>query len=321
MNARSVRSAVPAARRSPSTTHADRWVPSRTVLVLSVLAGGLAAIAAVAGLVWQSDGAASSVTTLWGQRVELYGSGLYRNDSLFVAGSNISSDIVTLTLALPTLVGALAWSRRGAARGRLLLLGASGYLVYYSASYALGTVVYNELFLVYVAMFSASLFAFVTAFASLDVDRLVISDSMPRRWIGGFMIASGVLTLMVWLTEPLAALATGDPPAALGTHTTLFTHALDLAVIVPATAAAGVLILRGRQLGYVIAVSLLVLEALLLPLIVIATVVQLRMGLTFTTGEVVGPIVGFSTIAVLAVWALTTILRHVPESESPHAHR
>ncbi|MBW3606078.1 MAG: hypothetical protein KY460_14495 [Actinobacteria bacterium] len=86
---------------------------------------------------------------------------------------------------------------------------------------------------------------------------------------------------------------------------------LDLAVIVPAAAASGVLILQGRQLGYLLAASLLVLEALLLPMIAIATVVRVRMGLSFTTAEVVGPIVGFATIALLALRALTTMLRHV----------
>jgi hypothetical protein len=42
--------------------HRERWVPSSTVLALSVLAGLLAATAAVTGLIWQTDGAVTSVT-------------------------------------------------------------------------------------------------------------------------------------------------------------------------------------------------------------------------------------------------------------------
>jgi hypothetical protein len=136
---------------------------------------------------------------------------------------------------------------------------------------------------------------------------------MPRRWIGGFMILSGVVTLAVWLIDPVAALATGALPATLETHTTLFTHALDLAVIAPAAVTSGVAILRGRRLGYLLAASLLVLEAILLPTITIGTIAQVRIGVSFTTAEVVGPIVGFATIALLAVWALVTMLRHVRE--------
>ncbi len=153
----------------------------------------------------------------------------------------------------------------------------------------------------------------MTAFASVDPQRLPLWGGMPRRWIGGFMIAGGVVTLAVWLIDPVAALVAGEPPATLETHTTLFTHALDLAVIAPTAVASGLLIVRARRLGYLLAASLLVLEALLLPLIAIATVVQVRMGLSFTTAEVVGPIAGFATIALQALWALATMLRHVRE--------
>lgn len=72
------------------------------------------------------------------------------------------------------------------------------------------------------------------------------------------------------------------------THTTQFTHALDLAVIAPAAVASGVLILRARPLGCLIAASLLVLEALLLPSITIGTVAQVRLGLSFTTAAAGG---------------------------------
>ncbi|MBW3606079.1 MAG: hypothetical protein KY460_14500 [Actinobacteria bacterium] len=77
MNAQSVRAVARPKRRAASMVRADRWAPSPTVLSLSVLAGLLALTATVTGLIWQTDGAAASVATLWGQRVELYGRGLY----------------------------------------------------------------------------------------------------------------------------------------------------------------------------------------------------------------------------------------------------
>jgi hypothetical protein len=71
------------------------------------------------------------------------------------------------------------------------------------------------------------------------------------------------------------------------------------------------MILRRRPFGYVVAFSLLVLEAFLLPLITIATILQIRLGLSFAPGEVVGPIAGFSVFALLAVWVIASILRNV----------
>jgi hypothetical protein len=51
----------------------------------------------------------------------------------------------------------------------LVLTGALTWFLYVGASYALGAVAYNNLFLIYVALFSASLFAFVLALTSIDI--------------------------------------------------------------------------------------------------------------------------------------------------------
>lgn len=289
------------------------WLPA-LVGVLALLVAGL-------GLLWHGVSDPVAVSSIRGQAVELHGNGLYRYDTVFAAATNRSSDLVTLLLALPLLGWAAALCRRGSTRGRLLLLGVLGYLLYSSASYALGAVAYNPLFLLYVAYFSASLFAFVLTFADFARHRgaALFSDDIPRRLPGIFMVASSIATLGIWLIEPIAALRSGDFPAGLGTYTTLFTHAFDLAIIVPAALIAGVMILRGRPLGYVVASSLLVLEALLLPLITVATVMQVSAGVTFTSAEMVGPIAGFTLLAVVAIAVLRIILRHTRSWTAPDA--
>ncbi len=96
----------------------------------------------------------------------------------------------------------------------------------------------------------------------------------------------------------------------------MFTYALDLAVITPATFISGALILRRSPLGYLIALSLLVLEAMLAPLIVAQTVSQLAAGVTFTPAEIIGPIAGFVVLALVAVWTIFAILRGISDEAS-----
>ena len=50
------------------------------------------------------------------------------------------------------------------------------------------------------------------------------------------------------------------------------------------------------------------------PMIVAQTVSQLRAGVTFPPGQVVGPIGGFATIAVVAIWVIVVLLRNVSDS-------
>lgn len=291
--------------------------PSNAVLVLSTLIAVLALFAAGTGLFWRGGDGPYTFTTLRGESAEIYGFGLYRYDTLFTGAGNRATDAVTLALGIPLLIISTLLYLRGSLRGGLLLLGTLGFFLYVYASYALGAVAYNELFLLYVALFSASLYAFVLAFAAVDLRALGsrFSARMPRRGPAVFMLASGLVTLVVWAGPLVAALISGEVPGRLDIYTTKLTEALDLATITPATLLAGALILRRAPLGYLIALSLLVLEAMLAPLIVAQTVSQLWAGVPFTTGEVVGPMAGFLILAAVALWVLVAILRNISGQE------
>jgi len=278
---------------------------------LAGLTGLLGLVVAGVGVLLGGDADPAAVSSIRGEAVELYGRGLYEFDTVFHGANNRSTDLVTLLFGLPLLALSLRWVLHGSTRGRLLLLGTLGFFVYGSVGYALGAVAYNDMFLVYVAYFSVSLFAFVATFASLVPQGRQDSNDLPRRGPGLFMLLSGVMVLAIWLMDPIAGLVEGGPPRGLDTYTTLFTHAFDMAVIAPAAIAAGVMILKRRWLGYVTAFSLLVLEALLMPIIALGTIFQVQLGVTFSPPEVVGPIAGFSILAVAAIWVIIAVLRQV----------
>lgn len=291
--------------RTTGEDRADRLVPAQLAWPIALLA----LVATGVGLFWRGGPGPVSFTTVRGEVVDLYGDGLYRFDAVFQAAAAKGTDFVTLVIAIPLLLASAVAYRRGAFRGGLLLLGTLGWFLYAYAGYALGTNAYNELFLVYVILFSASLFAFVAMFRALE--RAVRErDAVGRHpGVGIFMLVSGVATLGIWLVDPLTALIAGRPPAALGPYTTLFTYAVDLAIIVPAAVIAGVLLLRRVPLGIVVAAPLLVLEAMLAPMIAAQTVSHLAAGVTYTPGEIIGPIAGFVVLSVVAAGFLVRLLQ------------
>ncbi|MFI7493690.1 hypothetical protein ACH9D2_03065 [Kocuria sp. M4R2S49] len=282
----------------------------------------LAGIAVAVGLLQQGGPGPFPAGTVRGQTVEIAGRGLYRYDTVFTAAGNQATDLVTLGIGIPLLVAAAEGWWRGSARSGLVLLGTLGYFLYVYAGYALGAIAYNQLFLLYVVLFSTALYAFVLVFAAFlrqDPARLFPPDT-PRRGPAVLMFTSTVVLVVVWGTPLMSAAVTGAAPEGLGPYSTEFTEALDLAVITPATAWAGVLILRRDPRGYLIAVSLLVLEILLAPLIIAQTVLQLRAGVTFTLPEIIGPMIGFVVLAVAAAAVLRVILRSVPAA-APRSER
>jgi hypothetical protein len=128
------------------------------------------------------------------------------------------------------------------------------------------------------------------------------------------MLVCGLLTLYVWTAPIVSALRQNHTPDRLDSYTTFVTSALDLAIITPSLVLSGVLILRGRPLGYRMAFPLLTLIVMLMPMIILNTALQIAAGVVFTTPEIVGPIAGFVVLGGIATWILVTILRMVTTS-------
>ena len=285
---------------------------SRAVLALGAVVGALALLAALAGILWTGGEGATTVTAARGDTVGLYGEGLYQHDTTFVGAGFRGSDVVTATLGVPLLLSGLWLYRRGSLRGGLVLAGAFAYVLYVYASLALSAQ-FNELFLVYVTLFSASFYAVVLLMRSLDLSGLpsAVMEGLPRRSPAAFMFTGGAVTALVWLAPSIAALLDGGVPDRSEGYTTAVTIALDLAIIVPACFICGALLLRRAPLGYLLAFPLLGIIVMLGPGFVAQTWWQSAAGVEFTAAEVAGPIGGFGLVALFAVWVAVAVLRRL----------
>jgi hypothetical protein len=191
------------------------------------------------------------------------------------------------------------------------LAGALAYFLYVYASMALGAA-YNWLFLVYVALLSTSLFAFVGAVAARD---LRFTAAPPRLAPAIFMLVCGLVTAFVWLGPLVVAALERRPPDRLDGYTTMVTYALDLAIVAPATWLSAALILRRRSLGYVLAFALTTVLVLLGPVIAVSTYNQVSAGIAFGPGEIAGPVVGFLVLGAAGLCVMASILRVVGDDD------
>lgn len=289
---------------------------SRTLLVLVALIAGLALVAAGAGVLWQGSGSPYPFTTLRGETVMMHGRGLYRYETVSGAAQVIAGDVVTLCLGIPLLAVSAWLYRRGSLRGALLLAGTLGYFLYTYASMAF-LAAFNPLFLVYVALFSLSLFAFILSLMSIDVAALPgrFSARLPRRGIAGVLFAIGGFLLLAWLGRVMPAILTGTPPFGLESYTTLVIQALDLGLIVPLTILAGVLLVRRRPFGYLLA-AVALLKGLTMATAVSAMAFgQVLAGVAVSPAElVIFP--GLALANAAMAWAL---LRNVAEANAAPA--
>jgi hypothetical protein len=288
---------------------------SRILTWLSVLIALLAALAAGVGLIFQDGGSSFAFTTLRGQVVQIAGQGLYRYDSIATAAQARGQDVVTLFLGIPLLVFALWLARRGSLRGQVLLTGTLGYFLYTYMSMAF-LAAYNPLFLVYVALFSSSLFAFVQALTSIDRHLLPahFSAHLPRRSIAVFFFTVGGFLLLMWVGLIVPPLLEGHAPLALESTTTLVIQAMDLGILVPVAVMTGVLLLRRAPLGYLLASVLLIKFFTYGTAVTAMAVGELLAGVTLTAIV----LVGFPLLTCTGIGLTIALLRNLSDAEPLH---
>lgn len=184
---------------------------------------------------------------------------LYR-ETAWVVPQNRGQDFITLA-ALCVLVAALIFARRGSARALLIWIGVLGY-VWYTYVGAAFVYRFNELFLVYVALFSLSSAALIALFATLDVATLhtTFDRRAPRRATAVFLLAMAAILSAMWLSQVVAFLVSGELPDLIvkANAPTNYVFVLDLGVVVPVSVLGAVLLWRDAAWGYVLAAAMTV---------------------------------------------------------------
>ncbi len=208
--------------------------PSKTIVYLSVVIVVLALIASVGGLLFDD---------------------LYR-DNAFVRTTWLGNDAVTLFLAIPILVAAMLFSRRGSLRARLIWLGALDYMLYNYAFYLFGAA-FNAFFLIYAALLGLSIFALIFGLVNLDVEEIhrQFSVRTPVKWIGGYFLFVAAGLSLIYVAQSIAYIATGQLPAivTITEHPTNVVFALDLTLLIPWLVVGAVWLIKRKPWGYVIA--------------------------------------------------------------------
>ena len=206
-------------------------------IAIAILAG----IATLAGLFWK---------------------GLYQHDTISGTAQMMGQDLVTLVICIPLLIGTLYLIKKDSLKGRLIWI--IFYFLYSYASMAFLTA-YNQLFLVYVAIFSISLYTLLGELLLLDTKSIQksFSPGVINKIAASFLVIIGLMLAGMWLKMIVDSILTGIPPATLETYTTLVIQALDLGVVVPAALLTGVLLFKGKEWGYALASIFLIKVSLL----------------------------------------------------------
>jgi hypothetical protein len=188
----------------------------------------------------------------------------------------------------------------------LVWLGTLFYFVYAYLVYSVA-VHFNTLFLVYVAVLGLSVYALLFTTGELRAQAETFPEA--RRSAGYTLIAIGALFGLLWLSEVVPALVTGEVPPSL-VEAGLWVnpiHVIDLSVVLPGFVLAGYLTLKGKHNGLFFAGPWLVFSVLMGSSIVAAMILMMAEGFANT----VPPMVMVSAVVAASLYAAWRYLRQV----------
>jgi len=279
--------------------------PSALRILVPIIIG-LALVAAGGGL-YPAAGQSFSLVNFRGEDVTINARGLYSWDTVSSAAQMQANDAVTLFVALPLLGIAYRLTQKGSLRGKLLLTGTLGFILYTYITMCFGAA-YNPFFLIYVALFSLSLFAFVLSMMSFEVNSLTahFSEKLPRRWIAGLLFFAAAFLSLAWLGRIAPTFMPGAVPL-LENTTSMFIQAMDLGIVVPVCILSGVLLLRRRPWGYLLA------SVGLIKFLTLGTAVSLMALNMARVGVAVSPVelIIFPGMALTGMVMTICLLKHI----------
>ncbi len=205
-----------------------------------------------------------ALLTLLASGAGLFLKNTYAQETPSWAIQAMGQDIANVVSAL-TLVVAASFASKGSIKAVLVWMGVLITLLYASVIYAFA-VHFNRLFLVYVAMLGFSFYMLVGSVMRLPLDRLrsFFAATTRTRLVSVFLLLVGILFSLLWLKEDISALLAGTAPQSVMENGLLTNpvHVLDLGLYLPAMLVTAIFLWRGKLLGYLLALPLLVFSIL-----------------------------------------------------------
>ena len=255
-------------------------------------------LATLSGILSKQGGGPFEYLTIRGERVMIYGKGVYRHMGADVAIQGIAQDYITLLVALPLMLAGWYGARKGKLTGTLLL---PGTLLYIFLTYLFYTAMatYNEMFLVYVCILGLSLYALLVALFDIPYQKVqnLLAPMSGVKWASRFLMINAGIMASLWLSIIVPPLLDGSLyPLAIQHYTTMIVQGFDLGIFLPMAFVVSILALQKHPLGMAFLVVYLIFLSVLMTALCSKIVFIALDGGNVIPAVFIIPVIGFLAI-------------------------
>lgn len=247
--------------------------------VLSIVTIALLIVIAATGALSLDFSKSYEITSQYGDTVKMYGNGIYAHDSYFAAPIFIGTDVMILFIFVPLFIYTHFQNAKESTNiTKLKLMSVYAVACYYAASLCFG-VTYNRYHLLYIGLFSCTLFGLFSIMRDIEIERLNHESTAGIRI---FLILSGVALIVAWVPDIVQAAIANTAPPGIDVYTTSTENVLDMGIIGPLFFVCLHLLIKRDKLGIVILASLLKTCIVVGIMMITQTVCQMLSGFELT---------------------------------------
>jgi hypothetical protein len=226
------------------------------------------------------------------------------------------TDCMVLFLAIPLLVIALIMDiKNNSLKTKLFLTGTIAFFLYYSASYSIG-VVYNVLHLLYIALFSCSLFASVIGYGILKTYSIKTSGKINTIGLKLFLVFCGLSLFAAWLPDIITSLKNKESLELIEIYTTQITYVLDMAIISPAIFICLYNLSKSNNVGYILLGIILTMLVMTGIMVIFQTIIPVKAGIELPIGAMITKVGIFVVLAVVAIYYEIKLFKNIQIGET-----
>lgn len=266
-------------------------------------------VTTISGILSMNFDYAHDFVNQYGHTVKIFGYGIYANDSYFKAPISIGSDFCILFVLVPLfLYTYLQYRKKGDVISELKLISVYAVAFYYGASIAFG-VTYNQIFLVYVLLFTSSLFGMFAHIKNVHIQQKVT----VTKGLSAFLIVSGIALIVAWLPDIISAMAAGETLSLIGVYTTEITYVLDMGMISPMCFVCLYLLKKKDGLGVILLATLLKASIIIGIMIIPQSICQILSGVELPLPVIVTKGLSFIALGTFAFYFNNKAYRELEE--------
>jgi hypothetical protein len=279
-------------------------IVSAFVILLAVITSGL-------GLFYTTGGQPFDFINQYGDTVKIWGDGIYKNDSYFMAPIFRGTDCTIFFLSLPLTISALILDiKNNTPKTKLFLTALSALFVYYSASISFG-VIYNVLHLVYIALFGCSFYALIIGFILLKNYSINNLLKIINKRLKVFLVFCGLSLFVAWLPDIITSIINKKSLELIEVYTTQITYVLDMGIISPLIFICLYNLWKNNNIGYILLGIILTILSIIGIMLPIQSIFQIKAGIDLPFGAVITKVGIFVILALISLFYEIKLFKNV----------